>query len=379
MTTPTSTPVTAIRARFPSLAHTVHLATCSITARSTDLDHALTAMADDLAGCGFWAACEEQLRHARQRFAHLIDAHTDQVMIVPNARIAALQAVAGRRWRSRPDLLGSYAEFPGIAHAWLAQQSGGAQVRWCDTTEDAYLSAITTRTALVSVPAVTYRDAIGLDVARIANAAHAAGAAVFVDAYQAAGVMPLSVDTLRCDYLVAGTGKYLLGLPGLAFLYARDPHRIGFEPATDHDRHAAFDTDVPTPAFRFTAGTPSAAAAYTAAAGLTLIETLDLTQVRRHTQQLITDAAHRLTAQGETVRLHHDPDRQGAHLALVVPNAEATATHLARQHITVAPRGGVVRVAVHAYTTHDDITALCDALATSRTGTNSRQPTGAHR
>ena len=52
--------------------------------------------------------------------------------------------------------------------------------------------------------------------------AHARGARVFVDAYQAVGVLPVNVDELGCDYLVAGTCKYLLGLPGVAFLYVRD-------------------------------------------------------------------------------------------------------------------------------------------------------------
>ena len=35
-------------------------------------------------------------------------------------------------------------------------------------------------------------------------------------------MLPVDVDELSCDYLVAGTCKYLLGLPGVAFLYVRD-------------------------------------------------------------------------------------------------------------------------------------------------------------
>ncbi|MFD6107806.1 aminotransferase class V-fold PLP-dependent enzyme, partial [Nocardia salmonicida] len=57
----------------------------------------------------------------------------------------------------------------------------------------------------------------------LGSAGRGGGAEVFVDAYQAAGVEPVDVHRLDCDYLVAGTSKYLLGLPGLAFLYARRP------------------------------------------------------------------------------------------------------------------------------------------------------------
>jgi len=54
-----------------------------------------------------------------------------------------------------------------------------------------------------------------------------------VDAYQAVGVEPVDVERLDCDYLVAGTMKYLLGLPGLAFLYVRSPEGSDREPAAD--------------------------------------------------------------------------------------------------------------------------------------------------
>ncbi|MEU1813157.1 aminotransferase class V-fold PLP-dependent enzyme [Micromonospora aurantiaca (nom. illeg.)] len=371
----------AIRSRIPSLAQTVHLAACSIAPRSTGMDQALAAMLDDLALPGFWSAAENQVTEARRRFAHLIGADTDQVAVLPNVSIAAHQAVSGLRWRRRRDLLSTAAEFPGVAHVWLAQEKRGARVRWCGpqggrvTAED-YLRAITTDTALVSVPAVTHRDATRLNIRRIADAAHAAGAAVIVDAYQAAGVMPLHVDALRCDYLITGTGKYLLGLPGLAFLYARHPDGpapglTGWMGRTDPHTLDPTRLDFPAHARRFETGTPAVAAAYTAVAGLTLIQQLDLTAVRDHTQRLIASAAHRLTGQGESVDLAPSVDERGAHLPLIEPYALAMATWLEHHGIAVAARRGVVRIAIHAYTTDADIDALCDAItvyrATSRT------------
>lgn len=389
MTMTMSTPLTTFRDRFPALADTVHLAACSIAARSTDMDHALTTMLDDLSRPGFWATCEEHMLQARRRFAHLIGADTDQIAILPNASVAAYQAAAGLRWRRRPHLLTTPAEFPGIAHVWLAQRSRGAQVRWCDTsagrvTAVDYLNGITVRTGLVSIPAVTYRDATRLNIARIADAAHAAGAKVFVDAYQAAGVMPINVDVLRCDYLVAGTGKYLLGLPGLAFLYTRDPQgpaptltgwlgRVApyaFNPTT---------LDFPPYARRLETGTPSVAAVYTAVAGLSLTEQLDLVAVRQHTRRLVADAATRLVGQGEIVLLSGNIDEQGAHLALMEPHAEAMAAWLAHRNIIVAPRAGVVRLAMHAYTTGEDLDAVCEGIAAYRVSSRTRRRAGAAR
>ncbi|MCG5466654.1 aminotransferase class V-fold PLP-dependent enzyme [Micromonospora sp. MED01] len=346
-------------------------------------------MLDDLSRPGFWSAAEEQVTDARRRFARLIGAEVDQVAILPNVSVAAYQAVSSLRWRRRRDLLTTTAEFPGVAHVWLAQEPRGARVLWCGpragrVSSADYLRAITTDTALVSVPAVTHHDGTRLNIRRVADAAHAAGAAVIVDAYQAAGVMPLNVDALRCDYLMAGTGKYLLGLPGIAFLYVRHPG--GPAPALTGwlgriDPHAfdATQLDFPAHARRLETGTPSVPAAYAAVAGLSLIEDLDLTAVREHTQRLLACAADRLTRQGEIVDLAPMEDERGAHLTLREPRAWAMAAWLEDHGIAVAPRRGVVRIAAHAYTNARDIDALCDAIGEYRVKSRSGTPIGASR
>ncbi len=380
MTAASLTRPAPLRQRLSVRSGSIHLAACGIAPRTLDVDEAVARMLDDMSRPGFWQACEEQVLRARQLFARLIGADVDQIAIMPNASIAAHQAASGRRWRRRREILTTPAEFPGIAHTWLAQS--GARVRWCGDPGGAvntgdYLPQITPRTALVSVPAVTYRDATRLDVARIADAAHDAGAAVFVDAYQAAGVMPLDVDALRCDYLVTGTGKYLLGLPGLAFLYVRHPGGpppalTGWLGRVDPHAFRATVLDSPPHARRYETGTPAAAAVYAAVAGLSLTGDLDLRQVRHHTQRLIAAAAQRLAAQGEVVRLAPDADAQGAHLALVEPHAEAMAAWLGQRGVIAAARSGVLRLAMHAYTTSEDIDAACEAIGAYRCRSRTR-------
>ncbi|MDG4794992.1 aminotransferase class V-fold PLP-dependent enzyme [Micromonospora sp. WMMD1082] len=365
----------SLRQRLSAPTLGAHLAACSIAPRTSEVDHALRRMLDDLGRPGFWQACEHQATLARELFARLVGADVDQVAILPNASVAAYQAAASRRWGRRREILTTYAEFPGIAHVWLARK--GMRVRWCGSppgtvSADDYLAQITDRTGLVSVPLVTYRDSVRLDVRRVADAAHAAGAAVLVDAYQAAGVMPLDVGAMGCDYLVAGTGKYLLGLPGLAFLYVRQPGAGPAPTLTGWLGRAAPHTlratvlDSPPHARRYETGTPAAAAVYAAVAGLSLVNDLDLQQVRRHTQRLIATTARRLRAQGEMVRMASAPDAQGAHLALVDAHPEAMSVWLGHRGIVTAPRSGVLRLATHAYTTDEDIDAACEAVAAYR-------------
>lgn len=367
------------RARFPALARTVHLAACSLGARSVDLDKAMTGMLDAMAEHGVpWDLFEEQVAEAKRRFATLIGAEPEQIALVPNASVGAYQAASTMDWSARPEIVTTDVEFPTLSHVWLAQTPRGARVRHVaehagTVTAPDYHAAITERTGLVSVPLATYRAAARLPVAEIAAHAHAAGARVFVDAYQAAGVEPVSVTDLGCDYLVAGTLKYLLGLPGVAFLYVRSGVGTGIDPQLTgwfgRVEPFAFDPhrlDFPATARRFETGTPSVPACYAANAGLGLVGLTDQAAVRRHVTELGSDTITRLTEQGERVCLPGDPRRRGAHVAMYAEQPARVADWLAERHIAVAPRGDVVRISFHYYNNADDVDAVCTEIGNFR-------------
>jgi selenocysteine lyase/cysteine desulfurase len=365
------------RRRFPVLQETVHLASCSLGARSTDLDAAIGRMLDAMeGGAAAWTAFERETERCRQGFAALIGAEAEQIAVLPNASIGAYQVISTLSLADRDVVVAASDEFPSIAHVWLAQRRRGARVRFAapappagSAPDDAgYEAAIDDRTALVSVPLVTYSDGAVLPVAEVARRAHARGARVFVDAYQAAGVLPVSVAELGCDYLVAGAQKYLLGLPGVAFLYVRDGVRMNLEPALTGwfgrvDPYA-FDPrrlDFHPSARRFETGTPAVPALYAANAGMGLLAGLDAHEVRRHVGALIDLTAERLTGLGEQLRPMAPRDR-GAHIALPDRDPVAFADWLATQGIRVSPRGAAVRLSFHYYNDETDVERLCEAV-----------------
>jgi selenocysteine lyase/cysteine desulfurase len=370
------------RSQFPVLASMVHLASCGLGARSTALDAALARMLDEMTRPGTpWHQFEEEAERARRRFAALIGAQADQIALIPNASIGAYQAVSTLDLSRRSRVLTTTAEFPSVAHVWLAQRERGAEVSFVDGDRQAdgvedhhvlaahYRAAIDERVALVSIPMVTYQHGVHLPVAAVARAAHAVGSKVFVDAYQAVGVRPVDVTELNCDYLVAGAAKYLLGLPGVAFLYARSA------PPGDHDpvltgwfgriNPFAFDPgrlDFPSTARRFETGTPAVPALYAANAGMELIAGLDLEAVRAHVDALVDLCTRRLEPWGDRVRVVADPAARGAHLGLVARDPPALAAWLATRGISVSPRGNVIRISFHYYNHARDVATLCDAL-----------------
>ncbi|MFQ5796097.1 MAG: aminotransferase class V-fold PLP-dependent enzyme [Candidatus Bipolaricaulia bacterium] len=56
----------------------------------------------------------------------------------------------------------------------------------------------------------------------IAEIAHRHGAYLFIDDYQATGQVPIDVKESDVDFLVTGGLKWLLGGPGIVYLYVRE-------------------------------------------------------------------------------------------------------------------------------------------------------------
>lgn len=386
--TPTTTTTAAARAvgpeefrrSFPMLERTVHLAGCSLGARSQATEEALARMLEAMSALGApWDRFEQEADAARRKFAALIGAQPEQIALVPNASVGAYQAISTMNLGSRDTILAPVEEFPSVSHVWHAQRRRGARVRLIGDGDglrpDDLAAALDRRTALLSVPLSTYQYAERPPVPELVRAAAEAGARTFVDAYQAAGVLPVDVAELGCDYLVAGTSKYLLGLPGLAFLYARDGA------ASDHDPVLtgwfgrrdpfAFDPrrlDFPATARRFETGTPPVPALYAANAGFDLLAGLAPAEVERHVGALLQYAEELLAGRGERLRPSRPQAPRGAHLSLCDPDPHALGAWMAARGIAVSPRGPVVRIAVHYHTNRGDIEAFCDALDTYRAG-----------
>jgi len=364
------------RQQFPTLSSKAYLASCSLAAPSLAVQEALERMLTAMRGRAPWSDFETEVDTARQGFAALIGTSPQQIALVPSVSVGAYQVASLLRWAGgRPRVLVSTAEWPGMAHVWQAQLARGAQVDWIDTAPDRppfddYRAALDERVNAVSVPLVDYRDGVRYPIAELTAAAHDAGAVVVVDASHAVGVQPVDVTQLGCDYLIATTSKYMLGLPGLAFVYVRDPES-GRKPTLTgwlgRINPQAFDPrlDWPGHAGRLETGTPAIPSVYAANAGMALLAGLDLAAVSDHVLDLTCRAARRLQTAGEYVVLP-PAEARGAHIAMHDQHPQDLARWLADRDIVVAPRGSKVRVAVHYFTTDTDVDSLCDAVGDYR-------------
>lgn len=363
------------RARFPSLADTVHLASCSQGAASERLISALAELQWSMRDHGApWSTWMSKVDEARRGFAAHIGASPEEIAIVGSASEGAYQVASIMDWGRRGGIVTTDMEFPSLAHVWLAQRCRGARVRHVPAPDgivhaEEYVSAIDETTGLVSVPLVSYRNGLRLPVAEVTEAAHAVGARVVVDAYQAAGVMPIDVRALGCDYLVAGALKYLLGLPGIAFLYARaglpderEPELTGWFGRVNPLAFDPRSIDFPAAATRFEVGTPAIPSAYAAVAGLRTLAEADPVRIESHVRGLVDLAHERLTEIGRKLWSPADPALRGPQVAVVDEDPDGLAARLAERRIVTSPRGDLLRLSFHYYNNVADVDAVVDAL-----------------
>ncbi|OZM81285.1 aminotransferase [Pseudonocardia sp. MH-G8] len=367
------------RQRFPALRETVHLASCSHGALSDALAGALAEFQSSILEHGApWGTWMGRVEQARAAFAALIGAEPDEVAIVSSASHGAYQVASTQLFGERPRIVTTDLEFPSVAHVWLAQRARGAEVVHVPARDgivvaEDYARLVDERTALVSVPLVSYAGGARLPARDVVAFARERGARTVVDAYQGAGVEPVDVRDLDCDYLVCGALKYLLGISGIAFLYVRGGLRDAEPPAQTgwfgRVDPFAFDPraiDYPATARRFESGTPSVPSAYGAVAGLGLLAALDPYAVQRHVAGLGAVLDAELRAMGERITSPADPALRGPMVAVRDADPEALAGFLAARRIVASPRGQAVRLSLHYYNDESDVHRLVDALRAYR-------------
>lgn len=369
------------REHFPPLRELIHLCSCSQGALSRQVEDAMAEHLRSWSEEGVaWPRWMSAVDDARREFAALIGANPDEVAVVSNASEGAYHVAASLDYSVRPGIVTNDLEFPSISHVWLAQQHRGAQVTHVPEdrgtfSPDAYEQSIGAGTGLVSVPLAAYASGYRPPVRSLTRVVHERGARVFVDAYQAAGVLPIDVRELDCDYLVAGTVKYLLGAPGIAFLYVRGDLIERMEsPLTGwFARREPYDftprvLDYAPSARRFQTGTPAIPAAYAARASLSLLRQLDPKAVWDHVQELAQSLQDRLLDHGFELYSPTDREFRGPQVAVRLDDPQAAGEFLRSRGVVASPRGTALRLSLHYYNTADDTSRALEALRVYRDG-----------
>ena len=365
-----------IRSRFPIFKHKIYLNSCSQGALSDAVENGLTDYIRSWHEHGSpWDMWVEHYERTRRLFAEFIGADEDEVAIVTSAS-AGINAVASALdFRERRKVVLGEFEFPTMAHIWLAQRKRGADITFVPPLDnklpaESYEGTVDRQTAIVPLTRVCFRNGFRSDVQAIVKLAHSQGAWVMLDDYQDCGTRPIDVKDMGIDFYVTGTLKYLLGPPGLAFLYVRRDLINPLIPAVSgwfaQSNPFAFDVkhlDLSSSARRFESGSPPIPNVYAAAPGIELLRSTGMAHIAGHISELTGMFLNSLA--GMQIQTKTPADSVGPLVVLQADSedsANAMVAALAKQNIVASSRGDGVRISLHFYNSADDIAALLHAL-----------------
>ena len=203
----------------------------------------------------------------------------------------------------------------------------------------------------------------------MADAAHAKGALCFVDAYQSVGQLPFDVHETGVDFLCAGGLKWLLGGPGIVFLYVREDLTQRLTPTVTgwfaNARQFEFDgraIEWHDDARRFEQGTPSLAAVHAQLGGLEVIHEIGVHGIREVTQALTEDLIGRAREAGLTPKVASTPEDRAAIVMIPSDDAAAAVSRLASERVVADARPGHVRLSPFFYNVTDDHVQAIEVL-----------------
>jgi selenocysteine lyase/cysteine desulfurase len=369
----TDSKIQEIRSHFRVFEKQIHLCTCTKGALSDAVENGMQEFLRLWRENGVpWKIWMARYEETRRLFAKSIGAKPEEIAVIYSTSQGISSIASSLKFDKRRKVVMGELEFPASGHIWLTQKLRGAEVTFLDSVNDripteSYDRAIDGETAIVPLTHISYKNGARSDVEGVVRIAHERGAYVLVDGYQVCGTEPIDVHALDVDFYVAGTLKYMLGCPGLAFLYVKESLIESLRPIVTgaFAQRALFQDSLKNfePALtarRYEMGTPAMPGIYGSAPALELLLEIGMANIAEHIKKLrgaLSDGLRALRIPMKTPL-----DGAGPMIAVRTASAEAVATKLAEKKIIVAPLFDGVRIAFHVYNTLDDVQAVLKAL-----------------
>ncbi len=343
---------------------------------------------------GIAEASTNALEGARAKIARFIGAPDPHEIIITKNATESLNLVA-QSWgranlRSGDVVVLSQMEHHANIVPWqmLANQIG-VEIRWIPLTDDGHLDlsgldALLDGAKVVAVTAMSNVLGTINPIRQIADAAHAVGAIVSVDACQLVPHLACDVTELGADFL-SFSGHKMCGPTGIGILWGRQelldamPPFLGGGGMIEQVTLEGFSC-APIP-HKFEAGTPPIAEAIGLGVAVDYLSGLGMDKVRAH-EIALTEYTLRVLGErfGDKLTIHgpSDPTERGGVFSLDLVGVHPhdisqvldthgvcvrAGHHCAKPLMKLLGVGATARASVYIYNDEADVDALADALA----------------
>jgi selenocysteine lyase/cysteine desulfurase len=299
-----------------------------------------------------WQRWEEDGEVCRALFARLAGARPEQIALLPAVSAATGIIAASLQTRPGDNVVCFERDFESAIFPWVSLARAGVELRAVPLA--ALAETVDERTALVAVSSVQSSDGRVADL----EAIKATGAALFVDATQSAGALP--IDLRGIDYLAASAYKWLCCPRGLCFFYVRperlqaiEPWLAGWKSTIDpYEDYYGLPRQLTEDTRRLDLSLPWLLAP-AARASLELIQRLGVDRIAEHDLALVRRFCAGLQL----------PETGSSIVQVAVPDTEAALERLRRAGIQAAGRAGALRFSFHLYNDEEDVDRALEALS----------------
>jgi cysteine desulfurase/selenocysteine lyase len=359
-----------VRQLFPAYERSIYLNNAGVSPCSTRTVEAVSAWVRDLCenGVANEAEWERSADRVRSLCARAVGAEAGEIAFVRNTSHGLGLVAEGLAWSPGDEVaVATSLEYPSNVYPWLHLRDRGVVVREIAARDggvhpDEVRRAIGPRTKLVAVSSVEYATGHATDVEGLGRVCAEAGALLCVDGIQSVGARPIDVKRAGVHFLSADSHKWMLGMPGIGFLYVDRavvdrvrPILVGWHSTTDAWNFDVARFELRADAAKLEEGSPTYAAIVGMGAGLEILLEIGLERVQARIAELVARLDEGLRALG--CDTSPKPANRAGILTFTPPvgSAEGLHAHLMAQGVVVSLRRGRVRASPHCLNTDEDI------------------------
>ncbi|GAC1652835.1 MAG: aminotransferase class V-fold PLP-dependent enzyme [Candidatus Dormibacteraceae bacterium] len=214
---------TEARDLFPVCDEHIHMNHAGVSPLSARVRAAVDQALEAWSSHGFNPdAYLETLERLRSRLAELVAVTPDQVAITRGTAHGISLLARGLPWEAGDNVVGARLEYPANLFPWQSLKDRGVEMRLVEpvggrVTPDAVLSLVDGRTRVVALSWIQFWNGYRIDIAKIGAECRRRGVILAVDGIQGLGAFPFDLDAMNADFVAAGSGKWLMGVPGIGF------------------------------------------------------------------------------------------------------------------------------------------------------------------
>lgn len=372
----------SLRTEFPTLGRFNYLNTCSLGLLSNSSKEGIQTylnLWEEYGASAWYSHWLEEIDALRHEFAQLINCTQMETAIQPSISVGLASLISGMDLRKRNKVITTEMDFPTVAYQLLAQKKNGVDVQILSSEDKItidvgkFRDAVDENTALVATSRVFFNSGYVQDVEEIGNICRNKGALLVIDDYQGCGQLPIDVARNNVDILLTGGLKWLLGGPGISYMYVNSDVLDQLNPTfTGWFAHKQqFDFNPHQMVFKDDArklenGTPSISAVYSGKAGMALINKIGIEEIRNRTNRLTMKLVSALTDAEFSLNIPNSADEHASITCIQSSNPAELVSELKRSGIIADARPGGLRISPYFYNNDADILNFVESMVKLR-------------